>query len=64
MQRLGYAVIRQTGSHIRMRRGASAVPVTVPNHRPIRVGTLNTILSDVADELGITREELLRRLKL
>ena len=54
----------QTGSHIQMRRDATAKPVTVPNHRPIRVGTLSAILADVAKQLGTTRDELIRRMKL
>ena len=32
--------------------------LTVPDHRSLRVGTLNTILSDVADYLEIQRSEL------
>jgi len=60
---LGYAVTRQTGSHIRlttMRRGEHHV--TVPRHDSLRVGTLNHILSDVAEHFGLTRDELLARL--
>jgi hypothetical protein len=36
--------------------------VTVPNHSPLKIGTLSGILTDVAHHLGITREELLKRL--
>lgn len=57
---LGYEVSHQTGSHIRLttqRNGEHHV--TVPAHDPIKVGTLNAILRDVAEHAGLTREELL-----
>ena len=60
LKRYGYEVTRQVGSHIRLRsmlRGP-AHHLTVPDHRSLRVGTLNTILSDVADYLEIQRSEL------
>ena len=34
LERLGFAVVRQRGSHIIMRRGASGC--SVPNHREIK----------------------------
>ena len=63
LRRLGYAPIRQTGSHIRLetqRNGEHRV--TVPAHNPLRVGTLGNILGDIAEHFGMTREELLSRL--
>jgi len=36
--------------------------MTVPAHDPIKVGTLNAILRDVAAHFGLTREELLEAL--
>jgi len=62
--RLGYRVTRQTGSHIRLTVASAAGEhhVTIPNHNPIKVGTLNSILRDVADRAGLTREELFERL--
>ena len=59
----GYRSSRQTGSHIRMEtteRGQHHV--TVPNHHPLKVGTLAGILGDVAAHLEISREELVLRL--
>lgn len=59
--KLGYAVTRQTGSHVRLTRDSINGPhhVTVPLHTPLRVGTLNAILSDVARHLGLSKDELL-----
>jgi predicted RNA binding protein YcfA (HicA-like mRNA interferase family) len=42
LQRLGFAVIRQRGSHVRMANGALAL--TVPAHDSIAPGTLQNIL--------------------
>jgi predicted RNA binding protein YcfA (HicA-like mRNA interferase family) len=51
LERLGFTVVRQRGSHIIMRRGSSGC--VVPNHRKIKVGTLTGILKQAevsADE--------------
>lgn len=59
----GYEVTRQTGSHIRLTTSrAGEHHVTIPNHDPIRIGTLSAILTDVAAHLGIDREELVDKL--
>lgn len=61
--RLGYEVTRQTGSHLRLTRpGDPEHHLTIPRHAALRVGTLNAILTDVASNLSITRDELLDQL--
>lgn len=63
LERLGYQVTRQTGSHMRLT--CSAPPVhhaTVPDHESLRVGTLAAILQAVAARHGLSRDELLVRL--
>lgn len=62
--RIGYIVVRQSGSHVRLTYQSTGREhhITVPLHSPMRVGTLNQILSDVATYLEISKEELLRRL--
>ena len=63
LAKLGYEVTRQTGSHMRLTaRGESTHHVTIPAHTPLRVGTLNAILRDVAAHRGLSRDELLRTL--
>lgn len=62
LQRIGYRVVRQSGSHIRLQCDEPAHSVTIPNHSPLRIGTLAAILGDVAAKRGITREALLKRL--
>ena len=57
---LGYTVTRQTGSHIRLTtQNPGQHHITIPNHSPIKVGTLNSILRDIAEHLGLSRDELL-----
>lgn len=61
--RFGYMVTRQSGSHVRLtttERGEHHV--TIPNHDPLRLGTLSSILAAVAAHHGIDRDELLKRL--
>lgn len=63
LKRLGYEVTRQTGSHIRLTLNQPRpYHITVPNHDPIKVGTLAAIVSDVSAQLDIPREELVRKL--
>jgi predicted RNA binding protein YcfA (HicA-like mRNA interferase family) len=63
LESLGYAVVRQTGSHMRLTtQENSEHHVTIPNHSPIKIGTLNAILKDVANHFEIDRDELLKRL--
>ncbi len=62
---LGYAVTRQTGSHIRLTTVQNGEHhATIPHHDALRVGTLSEILSDVAGHFGLTRDDLLERLSL
>lgn len=58
--RYGYTITRQTGSHMRLTtQQGGEHHVTIPRHSPLRVGTLNGILKDVAHHLGVERDELL-----
>ena len=57
----GYIVSRQKGSHIRLTRTneGQEYHITIPNHDPIKVGLLAKIINDVAQQLGISKEELI-----
>ena len=58
--KLGYAISRQTGSQLRLTRNEGGEHhVTIPNHDPLRIGTLAAILDSVAKHLGVSRAELL-----
>jgi predicted RNA binding protein YcfA (HicA-like mRNA interferase family) len=57
LERLGYEVIRQKGSHVRLRHdGPPDHAITVPLHNPLKAGTLHGILSEVAEKRSITVE--------
>lgn len=60
LQRIGYEVVRQKGSHIRLRHSTDAarLPVTVPDHKELKAGTLRAIMRDA----GLSSEELRRLL--
>ena len=61
--RVGYSPVRQSGSHLRLSTGgANEHHITIPLHDPLRLGTLSGILSDVADHLGVPREQLVETL--
>ena len=59
LEHLGYAVIRQKGSHVRLRHeGPPVHTITIPLHNPLKTGTLHGILSEVAQVGSITIESL------
>jgi predicted RNA binding protein YcfA (HicA-like mRNA interferase family) len=59
LKRYGYAVTRQTGSHMRLTtQQGGEHHITIPQHKPLRIGTLNSILKDVADRLKMERDDL------
>lgn len=63
MGKLGYVVTRQTGSHVRLTcESPTQHHVTVPQHDPLRIGTLAAILTALADARGMTRDELQQQL--
>jgi predicted RNA binding protein YcfA (HicA-like mRNA interferase family) len=63
LKRIGYAVTRQKGSHIRLTTSRNGEHhVTVPNHDPLKVGTLAGILHDVAEHLDLDRDALLEEM--
>jgi predicted RNA binding protein YcfA (HicA-like mRNA interferase family) len=60
LRRYGYEVTRQKGSHIRLTSSIRGYDhnLTIPAHDPLKVGTLNAILVEVAAYLKMTRRDL------
>lgn len=60
----GYVTVRQNGSHIRLTSEVGGKHhVTIPNHKPLKTGTLlGGILKPVATHHKLTVEELISRL--
>ena len=60
---LGYEVTRQVGSHVRITTAQKGQHhITVPNHNPIKVGTLSAILGRIAEHHEISKSELINQL--
>ncbi len=63
LKRYGYSITRQTGSHIRLTtQEGGEHHITIPNHDDLRLGTLSSILSDIADHFSRPREEIIDEL--
>jgi predicted RNA binding protein YcfA (HicA-like mRNA interferase family) len=56
LQRLGFLVVRQRGSHIVLRKGSQGC--VVPNHREIKVGTLTGLLK----QAGVSIDDFINAL--
>jgi predicted RNA binding protein YcfA (HicA-like mRNA interferase family) len=63
LERYGYKKTRQTGAHIRITNFSmgKAHHITIPDHDPIKIGTLNNILNDVAEYLKINKYAIIKR---
>ena len=57
LEKLGFVVKRQRGSHVVLRRGSAGC--VVPNHKELKVGTLNGVLR----QAGVTVEEFVTALR-
>ncbi len=65
LRRVGYDAVRQKGDHVYMTtRTNGEHHVAVPLHKPVKVGTLSAILGAVSDHLKMSRDELLRLMKI
>jgi len=62
---LGYEVVRQKGSHVRVRKRnpLGEHNITVPDHDVLAKGTLSDLLTRVSLWNGIPKEELIERLR-
>jgi len=59
----GYRQVNQEGSHVILQTtDPQPHRLAVPNHSPLRIGTLNAILRAVAAAKGIGKEDVLREL--
>ena len=59
----GYRVVHQVGSHVILQT-EEPLPhrLSVPDHNPIRPGTLNSIVRDVARHKGVDRLRIMQTL--
>jgi len=63
VRRWAFRELRQTGSHIILRtEEPSGLTVSVPAHRPLRVGTLAGLLEEIANHKNVSTETILHKL--
>ena len=65
LSRLGYEIIRQRGSHVRLRKSTAAGDhnITVPLHDELAKGTINDILSEVSIRNSVSKDALIEMLQ-
>jgi predicted RNA binding protein YcfA (HicA-like mRNA interferase family) len=60
LKRFDFEITRQTGSHLRLTtKIRGEYHITIPKHKNLKIGTLNSILSDIANYLEIDKNQLL-----
>ena len=64
LKKYKYEVTRETASHIRLISNFKEREhkITIPDHNPIKIGTLNNILNDLTDYLKINKKILIEEL--
>ncbi len=63
LERYGYAITRQTGSHMRLTTTLQGEHhITLPSHKHLKIGTLSAVLGDVATHFGMDKSEVIREL--
>ena len=63
LKEYGYQITRQTGSHLRLTTTTNGEHhITIPKHKPLKVGTLSSILNDIAFHLKVSKKILIREL--
>jgi predicted RNA binding protein YcfA (HicA-like mRNA interferase family) len=65
LRRVGYEIARQKGDHVQMTTHKNGEHhVTIPLHKPVKIGTLAAILDSVASHLQVQRTQLLKDMKV
>ena len=64
LDRYAYKITRQTGSHMRLTSTSKGFEhhITIPKHKPLTIGTLSSIVNEIATYLEIERQELVKEL--
>jgi predicted RNA binding protein YcfA (HicA-like mRNA interferase family) len=59
----GYEIASQRGSHIKVTTQQKGEHhLAIPNHNPIKTGTLNAILRQVGEHIGKSKEDIIEEL--
>ena len=63
LRRFGFEITRQTGSHMRLTTTVKGeFHITITNHKNLKIGTINNILTDIADYFEIEKKDLTKKL--
>ena len=61
LAKLGFEQVRQSGSHSGLKHMDTGESVSVPAHRPLKIGTMRAVLRDVQELTGLSLDEILRQ---
>jgi len=66
LEKQSYFITRQKGSHVRLTCTLynKTHHITIPEHSPLKIGTLHGILKEVAEHLQIAKSKLIILLEL
>lgn len=63
LKKYGYEITRISGSHMRLTTSRiSEHHITIPVHKPLRVGTISSILKEIAEHFNISKDDLIKEL--
>lgn len=64
LEKYDYKIQREKGSHLRLTSNYMSYShkITIPNHKFLKIGTLNNILNNISEYLKVTKEELINEL--
>jgi predicted RNA binding protein YcfA (HicA-like mRNA interferase family) len=64
LRRYGYEIVRQSGSHLQLKTTVRGIShqVTVPAHKALKLGTLNSVISRVSAYFGVDRSQIAEEL--
>ena len=60
LSKYDYQITRQKGSHIRLTTRINGEHhITIPNHMPLKIGTVSSILTDISEHLKMDKRALI-----
>ena len=60
LEKIGYEKTKQTGNHIKLTKkfDIGEHHITIPNHNLIKVGTLNSIVKNLSENLKLSKDQI------
>jgi predicted RNA binding protein YcfA (HicA-like mRNA interferase family) len=62
LKHLNYNKVHQKGSHIKFSKiiNGSKQSITIPNHKPLKVGTLSSIIKQICQQNNFNKDYLIK----